>query len=251
MICFTLASIGDLIHMIIKYQNFPYRLTGDIRENIAIATKDIFYFAGNVAFYVLILLRSALPFELNKYISYSLISLIILFGISSIVYTVSLFFVNDDQLEYILAVAPLTLEDVILSPFILIIFVHKMRQTVINIDPSLSKEAERNVNLMRNVMIKHAILFGVAILVNQLFYAADIRAHFHFTVWTSYCLSYMARAIETVVNVLVLWLILRVNYGKYIGLCKCCHICCGKCCFKNVDSMTVSSNPYKQLGDQL
>ena len=96
-------------------------------------------------------------------------------------------------------------------------------------------------------MIKHAILFGIAIFINQLFYAINIVAYFHYTVWTSYCLSYMAAALETLVNVLVLWLILRVNYDKYIRLCKCCHIVCAECCFKNVDSRVVSMNPYQPL----
>ena len=126
-----------------------------------------------------------------------------------------------------------------------------MGKTVIAIDPSLSKEAEQNVNLMRNVMVKHALLFGIAIFINQLFYCSDVVTYFYESVLMWYCIPFMARAIETLVNVLVLWLILRVNYETYIGLCRCCHIGCGKCCFRNVDSMTVSSNPHKQLADDL
>ena len=44
--------------------------------------------------------------------------------------------------------------------------------------------------------------------------------------------------------VLILWLLLRVNYDKYICLCKGCHICIAKCCFKEVDIDKIVDNPY-------
>ena len=50
-------------------------------------------------------------------------------------------------------------------------------------------------------------------------------------------------------NVLVLWLILRRNYNKYIYLCKFCHICIAKLCFKGVDSKKIADNPYDTLSD--
>ena len=56
-----------------------------------------------------------------------------------------------------------------------------------------------------------------------------------------------AFTLEVTINVLVLWLILRVNYDKYIGACKYCHIGMAKCCIKNVDSIRVVENPYRQL----
>ena len=58
---------------------------------------------------------------------------------------------------------------------------------------------------------------------------------------------YSERALENIVNVIVLWLILRVNYNKYICLCGCCHKCIGKCCFKNMDTINMVDNPYEDM----
>lgn len=55
------------------------------------------------------------------------------------------------------------------------------------------------------------------------------------------------QSFEVTVNVLVLWLILRANYNKYISLCKWCHICVAKCCFKRVDGNKIAQNPYSTL----
>ena len=115
MASFTLASIGDLIHLIVKCLNFPNKTEWDQKEAIPTAIADMFYFTGNVSFYVLVLLRIALPFELNKLVSYSLASLIFIFGLSSLSYVIGVFFLQDYDLRWLLIVITLTVEDIILS----------------------------------------------------------------------------------------------------------------------------------------
>ena len=127
-----------------------------------------------------------------------------------------------------------------------------MKKTIINIDPSLSREAEQNVNLVTNVVTKHSILFGTAVFINQGFYAVLIYNHFTKNFndpITFISLPFEIRAIENVANVLILWLILRINYDRYITLCKYCHLCVGKCCFKNVNHRVSIDNPYSRLSD--
>ena len=42
----------------------------------------------------------------------------------------------------------------------------------------------------------------------------------------------MVRAIENVFNVIILWLVIRINNDKYLFLCKCWHICILRYCMK-------------------
>ena len=69
-----------------------------------------------------------------------------------------------------------------------------------------------------------------------------------FPSWFEYG-KYCIRTLENITNVLVLWLILRINYNKYICLCRWCHQCIGSCCFKNLYSVIMIDNPYFELQD--
>ena len=262
MVLYTLSTIGDLAHIIIKYKNFPQRPHMDLEENISDAIVDALYFVGNIAFYILILLRIALPFQLNKFVSYLLGFIIFIFSITSVRYIVFLFKYKFGDLQWTWITITLSITDLILSVFILLIFICKMKKTIINIDPSLSKEAEQNVNLMANVITKHSVLFGIAIIINQGFYLSIFLYNtkltsYHenittqFVVLVGYCIPFGVRAIESIANVLILWLLLRINYDRYIGLCKCCHLCVGKCCFKNIDHKSRVNNPYRELSEDL
>ena len=258
MIAFTLTGIFDLIHVTMVY--IPYStdpntiIFNNTNTEEAIAmTASFIYFVGNIAFYLLILLRIALPFQLNKYISFTFGFFIFAFAVSAAVYIAGFKIFDAYKSAWDYVTGALAVCDVILSVFILILFVYKMRQTVNNIDPSLSKEAEQNVNLMVNVIAKHVLLFGSSIILNQGFYVAiqiQVTAP-RFTIANFYCAPFVIRAVENFANVTVLWLMLRANYDRYIKICRSCHICIGRCCFKNIDSKVVSANPYKRLGDDL
>ena len=129
------------------------------------------------------------------------------------------------------------------------VFASKMRHMIIDVGPSLSTQVERNVNLISHTLIKHSLLFGIAMIMNQCFFIADLYlgiADAYEDIWFLY-IVYSMRSLENVTNILVLWLVLRVNYEKYICLCKPCHKCIGKCCFKNVDTRIMVENPYFEL----
>ena len=124
-----------------------------------------------------------------------------------------------------------------------------MKHTVTSIDPASSLEAQRNVNLMTNVVAKQCLLFGIAIIINQAFLTTVIVFSFEdtYTTFESDISHRSIQPLEVTVNVVVIWLILRGNYDKYICLCKCCHIGIAKCCFKNVDNESIAKNPYSPL----
>ena len=256
MISFTLCTIGDLIHVLIHYHNASYHKLkrNTISDDRYAAIVDAIYFFGDVLFYLLILLRISIPFELNKGMSYLLRFIIFIFGITSTVYCICLFLhINDYNAGWNWIVFILSFTDLLLTPCILIIFILKMKKTIINVDPSLSKESEKNVNLMTNIMTKHAVLFGIAIFINQGFYMTLIYDHFvnDYTVISYVSATYGIRSIETLANTLILWLLLRINYEKYITICRCCHILIGKCCFKNIEFNPAVDNPYQELMNNL
>eukprot|EP00483_Globobulimina_turgida_P011456 UN11478 len=123
-----------------------------------------------------------------------------------------------------------------------------MRGTISNIDPLVSLEAATSVNLITNVITKHSVLFGFAILVNQGFFISQMITNFLKIndSLINQCMNYMLRGLENVTNVLVLWLVLRINYDEYICFCKYCHFCVTRCCFKQIDTDT-AINPYRRL----
>lgn len=255
MILFTLCSIGDTIHMSIYLEIKPDDGNDDLRpytrdNNYVSVGMDLCYFIGNVLFYILISLRIAIPFELSRFCATLLAVCIVFFAVASIVYSTFLIMDFDisNYYEWIPVVFTFSFTDAVMSPIIFFIFIQKMRQTILNVDPTISYEAKRNVNHIANVMIKHSVLFGIAIIMNQGFYVVLIYRHLRsrFGVGNVYVIGYGVRAIENITNVSILCLVLRVNYSVYMGLCRCCHACVGKCCFRSIDSDSVMKNPYRR-----
>ena len=73
MICFTLTMCLVIFWYIDRYFLDQYTIW---TKNVILVIKDILYYLGNLLFYILLLLRISIPFELNKCIKYSLIIII-------------------------------------------------------------------------------------------------------------------------------------------------------------------------------
>ena len=249
MICFTLTITLATSWMFNHYISKQFQESSMV---IVLVIKDIFYYTANILFYTLLLLRISVPFELNKCVKYSLTFVILLSAITSIVYIIMIIRISNDnyQIWRILLII-LSCNDLILNLMILVIFVKKIKRTIIDIDPSISPDALRNVNVMMNVVAKHSILFGVSIFINQTFTAAVFISTFFgnggIFSFLGDAITAITNTLDCTFNVLVLSLILRANYDKYICLCKYCHLCMAKCCFKNVDKKRVLDNPYMDL----
>eukprot|EP01084_Bolivina_argentea_P198087 339312_1 len=215
---------------------------------IMLVSIDAVYFFGNILFYTLILLRISVPFKLNQVVFYTLLSVILLFGIAAILYCIELYDtlsynINEKFFHILLWI--LSSCDLMLNGFIMILFAYKTRKTIIGLDPFMSDEAEYQRNLLSHVMTKHCVLFGIAIVVNQSFFVVQLLYDFcHFG---SYVIATVL-SLEVTTNVFILWLILRINYNWYGCVCKCCHICVGRTCFK---TSTELENPYRVLNSLL
>ena len=249
MVLCTCSNIGDFTHLLIKTLQFPNRIHEDQYEKIVEIIVDCVYFSGNFSLYTLILLRIHSLFDVNRFIIYCIVG----FMAISVIYSGFYCYVEYLQYKYWIKIIqyvtfPLAINDFIINLTILVIFVTKMRDTVKSIDSSLSKDAERNVNLLVNVTVKHCILFGTAIILNQFYFVAVLFegvTHDPEDVIMNYTLPYSLRSMENCGNAVVLWLVLRIGYEHYICLCKCCHLCAMKCCVKNIKPSV--ANPYYEL----
>ena len=115
---------------------------------------------------------------------------------------------------------------------------------------------------MTNVVAKHGLLFGIAIFINPWYLIVIVLCTFKFVTdgfYSNFALLSIpsTQTLECTVNVIVSWLVLRINYDKYIYLCKSCHICMIRCCFKdmNINMKKSVDNPYdlldKRYGQEL
>eukprot|EP01084_Bolivina_argentea_P252141 423152_1 len=249
MIFCTFSSIGDFIHLTIKLLDFPFREVEDDPETILEIAIVAIYFIATILFYTLIVHRIYKPFKLNKCLCYCLFGLILISAIFSGLYC-HLFWLEydafDKEVKYVLF--PLSISDLILNISIMLIFVYKMRSTIININITMSDRTENQVNLIANAIVKHSVLFGIAIITNQGYYISmfyDTMSGDYRDIVVNYCLPYSLRTLESFTNIIVLWLVLPISYDKYICICKYCHLGAFKCCMRN---RTVSlNNPYHQL----
>ena len=249
MALFTLSSIGDLLHMLLISSIFPMTNTVTTEKYIAIIV-DSLYLTGDITFYILILMRIYMPFEINKCTLFYFICVIITFVFAVTVYLwTEFYFLNASGLYYQIEDIVLMCIDLILNLTILTIFVKKMRSMISNVDASLSNAAQRNVNLMSNIVVKHSVLFGMAMIINQAYFSIALYGDIS-DLWRLIWfrdLAFSVRALENIVNIIALLLVLKINYEQYICLCGSCHRCVGKCCFRHIDSKTISDCPYLEL----
>ena len=248
MIFFTASTISDLLHSLLLDNIFGIE-ANHINEDITTLIATACYFIGDVMFYAMILLRIAVPFSVNKYILGFLSFIIVIFIGAAILFCIliNLFF-HDATIQLYLVIVDIILMsiDFVLNVTILIIFAAKMKTTISEVDETLSMQMEKSVNLISNTVTKHCVLFGIAMIMNQAFLVVDLHGNatnsFIYSWYKHFAFS--VRALENLVNIIVLWLVLKVNYDKYICLCGSCHRCMGKCCFKSIESDTIVENPY-------
>ena len=135
-----------------------------------------------------------------------------------------------------------------LNTTLFIIFWSKMRNSITG--EVITKDYQNKVNMITNILIKHGVLFAIAIIGNQMFFMYkmfdDLTDHQH-TVIVDRIIKYSVRVTENTINIMVLVLILRIYHNQYIYLCKYCHLCVGKCCMRN-ENVNVD-NPYRQMHD--
>ena len=209
---------------------------------------DAFYFIADILLYILILMRISVPFQVNRITIYFLSLLIIIYLVTSIIYCFGLLLFYEQHHIFEIFFMTLMCTDFVLNLAISVIFALKMTSLISNVDPLFSNEAEKNVNLIANTVIKHCLLFSIAMIVNQGFYTIGFYRDFTQTHTPKFGNIFLSiTALGNIINIIVLWLVLRINYDIYIFVCGSCHKLIGKCCFKDIDSTAIVNNPYVEL----
>ena len=259
----TISSVSILMRIVVSFyllRNVEISVWHLWWKSLS-GVADISYFTGNILFYIMILLRIHIPFRLGKSL-YVFSALIFVSAAISVVYCVCLFLFNDPKYNDYWRAIYLTLSavDFILNTYLLLLFTYKMKQTVRDMHGASSGAGQAaKAKLISNVMTKHCLLFSIAIMANQCFCMAQVQASYAIdnadlsldTSWIRVMfVPSGAMSLEIVANVAVLWLILQVNYERYIRMCGCCHVCVAKCCLKNDgDRRAIVENPYVPLQD--
>ena len=116
--------------------------------------------------------------------------------------------------------------DALLNVILFILFIYKLRQ--ISIVSQTFSDDQNNISYQTNktlhVITRHCVLFGIAILSNQLFYTSGYIISFYPpTNNTLIGIVYQLRGFENMINVTVLYLSMALNNDFYQKICSICH----------------------------
>ena len=250
---FCCCIIFDFIHILVRYLKYPTRFEIEGGEEAIAAIADIFYFLSSIVFYSLLFTRISAVFGLNKMTRSLLIFLIFLLALLSIIFIIAIITVLNNRSKFVylaLIDAAISITDFVLNVTLFVIFYRKLRYSIIG--EVLTKDYQIKVNLITNILTKHCVLFGIAIIANQFFFIYIIIHWLHVnehTVISDRIIPFVIRSSESFINITVLCLVLQIYYKQYISLCKYCHLCVGRCCMKNEETMI--DNPYYKLTTEL
>ena len=198
-------------------------------------TSDIFYYIGSISFYIIAILKvyfsfKGSAFEIKPIQLIIVICFITLSMIVSIYYCVWIaawdYIPNADAHLFNTYESPaiytLMVFDFCLNFGLLSFFLYKLYQ-VIKLQLSNSETSlidNQHANRFIDVMIKHSLLFGIAIISNQLWFIGLI---FMLTTGKFQWYIFIFRGTECLVNVIALFLNLKYNKDIYMKLCFACH----------------------------
>eukprot|EP01084_Bolivina_argentea_P124589 220766_1 len=235
---FFFTLITDIIHVYIHLMESK-SFSNPIEPKIA-GLADSLYYIGTVIFYTLLVFRIHFVFNQSAQFKLSRFTLTILgvmIGISAVaaiwyIIIITFFFKSwTDWVRYgIPATYVLSANDFVLNVTLFCLFYAKLRALI----KSFRKYASGNASIastskLFDIITKHSVLFGSAIITNQLFFAGVMVMAFtdlgqkNFTAGLLMIMT--LRSIEMLVNVCALWLVLKMNVHAYICCCGSCHKC--------------------------
>ena len=247
MIAYTICSIGDITHMIIRYKYYLASNDWHPWESYLAGVKDGMYYIGNVTFLTLVFMRIKISFQVSKCAMYYLSLLLFISIICEFMWVFIIIYfaggsIGNAEFYTALASYPAAVNDFVLNLSLFILFIYKMRhkdsiEGIEIADDIISTESDSDDNghhniqqkAVWNVMIKHCILFGIALLINNTWYIVNM---INSPTASALIRIYTPRDVENAINIIILWLVLKINNDKYVYLCKCWHSCILKYCMK-------------------
>lgn len=274
----TLQTWGDLIRHLICFivnRNIYYY---PLNNYMCIA--DLFYFTATLSFYIIAISRVYITFKtttysLNNFVLLLFGFLIFLSFILSIYYVIIValspnpathfFDTYDLPIVYIMMGLDCTL-----NTSLLILFIWKLRDVlsmklvnfgIVRVTGSeLASHGvyeEDNIFRLFTLITRHTLLFGIAIITNQMWSIGLILADgiYHNKHYPNPFTIFCFRSLESTANCIALLLSFKTNEGLYIKCCKCCHnkfekciICCVQCNLDHI--MSEKKQALNQQGIQ-
>lgn len=210
--------------------------------NQIMSIADFLLFIGDGAFYSLAVYRFYISFQdtlyaIRRSIILLLAAMICMQCITAMYYCVSVALQpaspNSANAYFEHRIAPsialLILNDLILNISLLLLFVSKLRATLTNTLVSNSiKQIGSSIDTISgsvvDVICRHSLLFGFAIISNQLFFSSNIAFYYLFqNIGMPHFIVFCCRALENLSKSMVLFLGLRHNREMYRKICANCH----------------------------
>ena len=193
MIAYDLCIISNLVPIIIRYNRYLTKPKLQFDEGYLAVVKTIVYCIGNISFFIVLFFRIKISFQVSRCIMYYVSILLIISVIWSmifcgvVVYSLHTSLKTSIMYRYLVitsygsAVSEFLLN---ISLFILFIYKLKNRDSVEGVEAadnlsdmygsSYYGAIDNNQKAIWNVMIKHCVLFGIALLSNQAWYVGII-----------------------------------------------------------------------------
>ena len=223
--------------------------------NQIMSLADLFYYIGGVSFYSLAIYRLYISFydtiySIRPCVIKFFITLIIIQALGAAYYCIIVALqpgnetdknINNFFLKYTtISTIIMMTNDFILNLSLLCLFVAKLKESLTDtlVSSSIKQIGSTTDTLSQNMVdliTRHLILFGVAIITNQLFLGSDIivfsniglsKFKYHFII-------FICRSIENMANCVVLFLGLKHNWKLYTKICGKCHLWLAGCCMKS------------------
>ena len=257
MILFTLCAIGDITGSIHRYMYELSSQEWDSSSAYLGSTKTSIYYIGNFTFFTLLLMRIKTSFQVSKCTMIYLYTLLVILIITATIYCLLLIYflgrltTTTDIFGYlwIIALFCTIFSDFILNLSLFILFVYKIKNKdsmegmeIADDLSGINNEHNSEQKAIWNVMIKHCILFGIALFSNQMWSltvivvdltSVDLKYGFA----SALIRIYMTRSVQLMINTVILWLVLKINNDRYVKICKCAHSCILKYCMKEDPNM--------------
>eukprot|EP01084_Bolivina_argentea_P031101 57580_1 len=239
---YILCTLGDISELSIRYALSLVSDKLDPSDPYLAGVKDILYYLGNTTLFLLILMRIKISFQVSRCIMIALSVLLLISTLLSIAWCACIFIATNATQRALPALYinfPLSINDLCLNMLLFALFIYKIKNkdSVEGIDNVYHNDCDYGKKRIWNVMIKHCVLFGIVLVANQGWYISEFLWSLCPTLSVALIMVYTVRTVENTINIVILWLVLKVNNAKYVKLCKCWHVCITERCLKQNPDM--------------
>ena len=226
--------------------------------NQIMSFADLFYYIGALSFYTIAIYRLYISFLDTIYsinpciIRFFIVSLIIqALGATYYCIIVALQPKEDKNAFFLKynSISSITLmsNDFILNLSLLLLFISKLKESLTDTLVSSSiQEIGSSMDTVSQNMVdlitRHSLLFGLAIITNQLFLGSQmiVFSNIGFTKFKYHFIIFICRSIENTANCVVLFLGLKPNRKLYFNICGKCHLLLAGCFMKSTQKRVES-----------